>query len=75
MVNAEPKGKLMESELFHWLSGMPWFGWVAIVAIVSGCITGIVKMRYQHAERMEMIRHGINPDFDGGKPIVPPEVG
>ena len=48
--------------------------WVAIVAIISGCINGIVKMRYQHAERMEMIRHGINPDFDGGKSTVPPEV-
>jgi hypothetical protein len=65
----------MESfELFRWLSGMPWFGWVAIVAIISGSINGMVRMRYQHAERMELIRHGIHPDSADGKPIVPPEV-
>jgi hypothetical protein len=53
---------------------MPWYGWVAIVAIVSGCITSMVNRHYQHAERMEMLRHGINPDQGGGKPPVPPEV-
>jgi hypothetical protein len=73
-VNAERKGKLMESELFHWLCGMPWFGWIALVAIVSGSIAGVMKTRYQHLERMEMIRHGVNPDAEGRKPIVPPEV-
>jgi len=64
----------MESELFHWLGGMPWYGWVAIIAIVTGCLTSILKRHYEHAERMEMIRQGINPNFDGKKPMVPPEV-
>jgi hypothetical protein len=44
------------------LTTMPWFGWVAIAAIVSGCLSGILKMRYQHLERIEMIRQGMNPD-------------
>jgi hypothetical protein len=62
----------MESELFQWLSGMPWFGWVAIVAIVCGSISAILRRRYQHVERIEMIRHGLDPD--SGKPTMPPEV-
>jgi hypothetical protein len=52
----------MTSDLVQMVASIPWFGWVAIVAIVCGCLTGVVKMKFEHAERMEMIRHGINPD-------------
>jgi hypothetical protein len=62
----------MQPEVIHWLSGMPWFGWIAMVAIVCGCVSGIIQMRHKHIERMEMIRHGMNPD--GGKPYGTPEV-
>jgi hypothetical protein len=48
--------------LFHCLSGMPWFGWIAIVAIVSGTLSSALQARIRHAERMEMIRMGMNPD-------------
>lgn len=40
----------------------PWFAWVAIVAIVSGSISGMLKMWLTHRERIEMIRQGMNPD-------------
>jgi hypothetical protein len=54
------------------LLSVPWFGWVAILGIVFGSLTGMLKMRYEHIERMEMIRQGLNPDQV--KPPAPPEV-
>lgn len=56
----------MNSEVVHLFSAIPWFAWIAIVAIISSGIAGVVKMRYQHLERIEMIRQGMNPD--AGKP-------
>ena len=52
----------MGSDVVNLLSGIPWFAWIAIVAIVSSSIGGIAKMRYKHLERIEMIRQGMNPD-------------
>lgn len=42
-------------------SGVPWYAWVAIVAIGGGIIRQIVVMSHKHQERMEMIRHGMDP--------------
>lgn len=56
----------MSGEVFHQLGAIPWFAWISIVVIISGSIGGIVKMRYQHLERIEKIRQGMNPD--AGKP-------
>jgi hypothetical protein len=50
------------SDDLSFLTAIPWFGWVAIVAIVCGCISGIVQMKFRHRERIEMIRQGMNPD-------------
>ncbi len=36
---------------------------VAIVAIIGGISTGIVKMLIKHHERITMIQHGIHPDY------------
>lgn len=44
------------------LSLIPWYAWVAIVGIVSGSVSGIVKMLIDHRERMAMIDRGMNPD-------------
>jgi hypothetical protein len=59
------------SDTFRLLTSIPWFAWIAIVAIISGCVSGVVKMRYQHLERLEMIRQGMNPDAPAGstKPL------
>jgi hypothetical protein len=48
------------------LSTIPWFGWIAIVAIVCSAVSQCLRWRYQHAERMEMIRQGMNPDAVSG---------
>jgi hypothetical protein len=45
-----------------WLGVLPWFAWIAIVAIVSGCVTGIITTLIQHRERMAMIQMGMHPD-------------
>ncbi len=36
---------------------------IPIVAIIGGCITGIVKMLITHRERVKMIENGIHPDY------------
>ena len=41
---------------------LPWFAWVAIVAIVSGSVSGLLSAWMKHRERMAMIQHGMNPD-------------
>lgn len=48
-------------------STMPWYAIVAIVAIVCGAVTQIVSMTHKHRERLEMIRHGMNPDPAKGR--------
>jgi hypothetical protein len=45
---------------------LPWFAWIAIVAIVSSTVGGIVKTLIIHRERMAMIRQGIPPDAVAG---------
>ena len=40
---------------------IPWFAWVAIVAIVGGTISSVVASRFRHIQRMEMIRKGMDP--------------
>lgn len=44
------------------LSSMPWFGWIAIVAMVVGGVNTLVAGWIRHVERMALIRQGINPD-------------
>jgi hypothetical protein len=52
--------------------GIPWWAWIAIIAIVMGGIGQILRQRHKHLERMELIRQGINPD--SVKSGAPPEV-
>lgn len=48
------------------IGSIPWFGWIAIIAIVSSAISQCLRWHYQHVERMEMIRQGMNPDAIAG---------
>ncbi len=61
------------SDLAQILGALPWFAWVAIVAIVFGCLSGIIQGARTHRERLEMIRQGMHPDAQPGadKPKVP----
>jgi heme exporter protein D len=53
------------------LSALPWFAWIAIVAIVTSMITGVIQALIQHRERMAMIEHGIHQDAPQGTDEVP----
>ncbi|GIW88697.1 MAG: hypothetical protein KatS3mg108_3021 [Isosphaeraceae bacterium] len=60
------------------LVSIPWFGWIAIVAIVSGSLAEVVKAVLRHNERIALIRMGMNPDGESlsrggglGKPECP----
>lgn len=47
------------------INAIPWFAWVAIIAIVTGAASSIVAMLIKHRERMAMIERGMNPDDPG----------
>jgi hypothetical protein len=47
------------------LGALPWFAWIAIVAVICGSVTKMIAMSHAHAERMAMINGGINPDAKG----------
>jgi hypothetical protein len=59
-------------ELFY---AIPWFAWIAIVAIVGGAIsntvTSVARMTYRHRERMAMIQMGMHPDAEPGSALDP----
>ncbi len=40
------------------LSSIPWFAWIAIVAILGGTLKSIIQLSHEHDERMERIRLG-----------------
>ena len=52
----------MSHDVLQFLTSIPWFAWIAIVAIVCGAFTQVVNRHYEYEERMEKIRQGINPD-------------
>jgi hypothetical protein len=48
------------------LAAIPWFAWIPIIAIVGGVVTAtinsVVRLTYEHRERMAMIERGMHPD-------------
>jgi len=44
------------------LESIPWYAWVAIIAIIGGTVTSVTKMILHHQERMEMIQRGMDPE-------------
>ena len=43
------------------LGALPWFAWIAIVAILGGCASRIIVAIIKHREEMERIRFGDSP--------------
>ncbi len=43
------------------LNALPWFAWIAIVAIIGGTVRRAQKARHEHVERMGMIDQGLDP--------------
>lgn len=46
------------------LVGIPWFAWIAIVAMLFGMVKAVIQMNHSHEERMERIKQGMDPDHD-----------
>jgi hypothetical protein len=44
------------------IATLPWFAWIALVAILGGTIQSLVKAWIVHRERMAMIERGFHPD-------------
>lgn len=44
------------------LESIPWYAWIAIVAIVCGTVSKVIAMSHRHRERMMMIQVGMRPD-------------
>ncbi|WP_152050794.1 hypothetical protein [Tautonia marina] len=59
------------SNVWTVLASIPWFAWIAIVAITSGSVAGIFHSWFQHRERMAMIRQGMRPDLAEEKSSFP----
>jgi hypothetical protein len=48
-------------DVMSFLNSMPWYAWIAVVAIVCGCVTRVIAMSHKHSERMAMIQAGRDP--------------
>ena len=47
------------------VAAMPWYGWIALVAVLGGTVISLVTASQRHQERMEKIKKGIDPDAGG----------
>ncbi len=47
--------------MFEILRSIPWFAWIAIIAILSSAAVSVFKGIHRHEERMEMIKQGMDP--------------
>ena len=53
--------------MYEIVKSIPWFGWIPIVAIICGSVMFIVSAVHRHAERMEMIKQGMDPSKNDDK--------
>jgi hypothetical protein len=53
------------------LVSIPWFAWIAIVAIVSETVRKVICTSHRHRERMAMIQMGMNPDAPPDPSVSP----
>ncbi len=47
--------------MFEILRSIPWFAWIAIIAIISSAVVSLVGLIHRHDERMAMIKQGMDP--------------
>ena len=47
--------------MLEFMSSLPWYAWVAIVAILAGAFQSVVKSIHRHEQRMAMIKQGLDP--------------
>ncbi len=46
--------------MIDFLKAIPWFAWIAIIAILAGAFQSIVKVIHSHEEKMAMIKQGMD---------------
>ena len=49
--------------LIELLRALPWFAWIAIVAIVGTTVRSVIKANHHHQQRMELIHQGMDPSL------------
>ena len=49
---------------WDWCARIPWFAWIAIIAILGGTATGITRLMISHRERMAEIEQKRPGDLD-----------
>lgn len=47
--------------MYEILRSIPWYAWIAIVAIVCSAVRSIFNGIHRHDERMAMIKQGLDP--------------
>ena len=47
--------------MIDFLRVIPWYAWVAIIAILAGAFQTVVKAIHRHEEKMAMIKWGMDP--------------
>ena len=47
--------------MLGFLDSLPWYAWVAIVAVLAAMFQKIVHSIHQHEERMALIKQGKDP--------------
>ena len=48
--------------VLDFLNELPWYAWVAIVAIAGSTVVQIVRLSHRHDERMALIKQGRDPN-------------
>jgi len=61
----KPHDANMDSVL-QFMSSLPWYAWIAIVAITGSTMSSIVRANHSHQQRMAMIKQGMDPRKGGG---------
>lgn len=52
---------LSDGNIWNFLSGIPWWAWISILAIVGASVQQIMRMQQSHRERLAMIQRGLDP--------------
>lgn len=52
---------LADSNVWTFLSGIPWWAWISIIVVAGVTVRQIMRMQQAHRERLAMIQQGMNP--------------
>lgn len=63
-----------DATILKLLGPIPWFAWIAIVAILGSTAREVLAQLHRHQERMAMIQNGLHPDAEASfsPPVAKP---